>query len=79
MGYCLDVSRLTFPNQKHPPAQPPKFNHVALVPAGIALKFWTPEAKSRFWHSVAKRAAMLMPKTAMDEDDGSVPGKHEVR
>ena len=66
-----------FPNCKDAPAGIQKFLYVDLVAFTVALELVFPPltAGSR---QFGQPASVIVPETTVDEDDSSVPGKHEV-
>jgi hypothetical protein len=50
-----------------------------LIFFNISVKFFKPIALIRSWRSAAITTLVSMPKTAIDENNGLVFGKHNIR
>lgn len=68
---------LAFLNDQHAPSQPIQSSANPLVARGVALEFSNPIAASRRGYSAAA-AVVQMPEAAVDDDDFSMPGEHEI-
>ena len=73
------MANLTFPDSKNTeaePIQPPSLFSIARL---IPIEFVFPKLHTRFWDAIATRAVVLMPKTAIHEDDSAPAAEYQVR
>ncbi len=73
------VGSLAFPDNAYAPPLPAQITHVLLVSRLIPQQFGAPVLLAGFRHTVTVRAAVLMPKTTMNEYYSPAGREHEVR
>jgi hypothetical protein len=75
----LRPPRFAFPNHYNAPAEVSELSQDALITRLVPIKLGGPELAIRFGSVSEPASGMPMPETAVNEDSGAVPRKHNVR
>lgn len=67
-----------FPNHQYSPAKTLQRASLAGITSHIAFQLRPPVLDSRFRKAIARRAVVLMPKTAVDQNHSAKTGKHQI-
>jgi hypothetical protein len=79
LAQSLGFLELAFPNRHHFPTFALKRPIVPIIAFLVALKFWKPKIKARFWQPRERAACVPMPEAAMDEDNLCAFPENDVR
>ena len=69
---------LAFPYRQVTPAHPSQLGLDTTISQSIASQFFVPKLNSRLGYSVTVRAIVLMPETAVNEDDCASASENQI-